>query len=118
MRKVCEEQMVAVMREADRGPVAVVAERDGISEQTNYAWRKAVRRIGVERRAAAEATRGGECGLKKLVAERDLEIEVMKDVAAKNWRACWLVGVKLRMAGSVVFWYDWPARCSRWRDRR
>ena len=24
-------------------------------------------------------------GLKKLVAERDLEIEVMKEVASKNW---------------------------------
>jgi putative transposase len=26
-----------------------------------------------------------EDALKKLVAERDLEIEVMKEVAAKNW---------------------------------
>jgi hypothetical protein len=29
-----------------------------------------------------------------------------------------LVGVKLRMAGSVASRYDGPARCSRWRDRR
>jgi putative transposase len=35
-----EEQMVAIIREADRDPVAVVAKRHGISEQTIYTWRK------------------------------------------------------------------------------
>ena len=35
-----EEQMVAMVREADREPVAVVAKRHGISEQTIYVWRK------------------------------------------------------------------------------
>ena len=86
MRKVrfTEEQMVAIMREADREPVAVVAKRHGISEQTIYVLAQAVWRIAVERRAAAEATRGRDARLKKLVAERDLEIEVMKEVAAKN----------------------------------
>jgi len=87
MRKVrfTEEQMVAIMREADREPVAVVAKRHGISEQTIYVWRKRfgglhsndVRRL---KQLEAENAR-----LKKLVAERDLEIEVMKEVAAKNW---------------------------------
>ena len=77
--------MVAIMREADREPVAVVAKRHGISEQTIYVWRKRfgglqsndVRRL---KKLEAENAR-----LKKLVAERDLEIEVMKEVAAKNW---------------------------------
>ena len=35
-----EEQMVAIIREADREPVAAVAKRHGISEQTIYIWRK------------------------------------------------------------------------------
>ena len=35
-----EEQMVAIIREADRDAVAVVAKRHGISEQTIYTWRK------------------------------------------------------------------------------
>ena len=56
-----EEQMVAIMREADREPVAVVAKRHGISEQTIYTWRKRFGTIAGERRAPAEATRGREC---------------------------------------------------------
>ena len=80
-----EEQMVAIIREADREPVSAVSKRHGISEQTIYTWRKRfggfevneVRRL---RQLQAENTR-----LKKLVAERDLEIEVMKEVASKNW---------------------------------
>ena len=80
-----EEQMVAIIREADRDPVSAVAKRHGISEQTIYTWRKRfgglqasdVRRL---RQLETENAR-----LKKLVAERDLEIEVMKEVAAKNW---------------------------------
>ncbi len=80
-----EEQMVAIIREADRDPVSEVAKRHGVSEQAIYTWRKRfggfqssdVRRL---RQLEAENAR-----LKKLVAERDLEIEVMKEVAAKNW---------------------------------
>ncbi|MEQ8652447.1 MAG: transposase, partial [Kiloniellales bacterium] len=35
-----EEQMVTMLREADRDTVAVVAKRHGLSEQTLYSWRK------------------------------------------------------------------------------
>ena len=80
-----KEQMVAIIREADREPVAVVAKRHGISEQTIYVWRKrfgGLQSNDVRRLKQLEAENAR---LKKLVAERDLEIEVMKEVAAKNW---------------------------------
>ena len=73
------------MREADREPVAVVAKRHGISEQTIYVWRKrfgGLQSNDVRRLKQLEAENAR---LKKLVAERDFEIEVMKEVAAKNW---------------------------------
>jgi putative transposase len=80
-----EEQMVAIIREADRDAVPAVAKRHGLSEQTIYTWRKRfgtfqaddVRRL---KRLELENAR-----LKKLVAERDLEIEVMKEISAKKW---------------------------------
>jgi putative transposase len=80
-----EEQMVAIIREADRDCVAAVAKRHGISEQTIYSWRKrfgALQANDVKRLRQLEADNAR---LKKLVAERDLEIEVMKEVAAKKW---------------------------------
>jgi putative transposase len=33
-----DEQMVAILREADRDPKASVAKKHGISEQTLYTW--------------------------------------------------------------------------------
>ena len=80
-----EEQMVAIIREADRDQVAAVAKRHGISEQTIYTWRKrfgGLQASDVKRLRQLEVENGR---LKKLVAERDLEIEVMKEVAAKKW---------------------------------
>jgi putative transposase len=80
-----EEQRVAIIREADREPVAEVARRHGISGQVIYMWRQrfgGVQANEVRRLKQLEAENER---LKKLVAERDLEIEVMKEVAAKNW---------------------------------
>lgn len=36
-----EEQIVRILREADRDPVAEVAKRHGVSEQSIYGWRNA-----------------------------------------------------------------------------
>ena len=72
-------------READREPVGVVAKRHGVSEQAIYTWRKrfgAFQADDVRRLKQLEAENAR---LKKLVAERDLEIEVMKEIAAKKW---------------------------------
>ena len=80
-----DERVVGIIRAADREPVAEVAKRHGVSEQTIYTWRKRfgeLRTEDVRRRRHLEAENAR---LKKLVAERDLEIEVMREVAAKNW---------------------------------
>ena len=80
-----EGQMVAVIRETDRDGVPAVAKRHKIGEQTLYTWRK---RFGVFQPDDVRRLKQLEqenARLKKLVAERDLEIEVMKEIAAKKW---------------------------------
>lgn len=80
-----EEQMVRILREADQVPVAEVAKKHGVSNVTIYAWRKRfgqLEAVDVKRLRQLEQENAR---LKKLVAERDLEIEVMKEVAAKKW---------------------------------
>ena len=80
-----EEQMVAILREADKAPVTEVAKKHKVSAQVIYAWR---RRFGelhpadVKRLRQLEAENGK---LKKLVAERDLEIDVMKEISRRKW---------------------------------
>ena len=80
-----EEQMVEMLREADRSSVAEVAKKRGVTEQTLYNWRKhfgGLKPVDVKRLRQLEQENGR---LKKLVAERDLEIEVLKEIHAKNW---------------------------------
>jgi transposase-like protein len=80
-----EEQMVKILREADKTPVAEVAKKHGIAEQTIYMWRQRFGKLepaDVKRLRQLELENGR---LKKMVADRDLEIEVMKEIARKNW---------------------------------
>ena len=80
-----DERMVAILREADREPVAAVAKRHGVSEQTIYTWRKRFGGLQADEVRRLKALEAENARLKNLVAERDLEIEIMKEIAAKNW---------------------------------
>nr|WP_256926918.1 transposase [Hydrogenophaga sp. IBVHS1] len=80
-----EEQMVTVLREADKTSVAEAAKKHKVSEPTIYAWRKHFSQMeaaDVKRLKALEIENGR---LKKLLAERDLDIEVLKEINAKKW---------------------------------
>ena len=80
-----EEQMVAILREADRSPIAEVAKKHKVSEQTIYVWRRRFGAMEAGDTRKLKALEAENSRLKKLVAERDLEIEVMKEIAAKKW---------------------------------
>ena len=82
-----EEQIVGILQEAE-GPgktVGEVCRAHGVSENTFYRWRKRFGGLGVAevrtmRQLAQENGR-----LKRLLAERDLEIDALKEVLAKNF---------------------------------
>jgi transposase-like protein len=80
-----EEQMVKILREADKAPVAEVAKKHGVSDVTIYAWRKRfgqLEAVDVKRLRQLEQENAR---LKKLLAERVMDIEILKEVAAKKW---------------------------------
>jgi len=80
-----EEQMVTILREADRTTVAEAAKKHKVSEATIYAWRKhfgQMEAADVERLKALELENSR---LKKLLAERDLDLEILKEINAKKW---------------------------------
>ena len=77
--------MVAIMREADRDRWRRLPSGTAVSEQTIYTWRKRFGALQASDVRRLRQLEGENARLKKLVAERDLEIEVMKEVAAKNW---------------------------------
>lgn len=80
-----EEQMVGILREADRNPVAQVAKKHGISEQTIYTWRQRFAGMSADDVKRLRLLEQENTRLKKILAERDLEIEVMKEITAKKW---------------------------------
>ena len=80
-----DEQMVAILREADREPMAEVSKRHGVSVQTIYLWRKRFGTFQADDVRRLKQLESENARLKKLVAERDLEIEVMKEINAKKW---------------------------------
>jgi len=86
-KRLSEEQSVRILRQAEAAgqTVAEVCKRQGISEQTWYRWKKKFGQMNVPdvrrlRELEKENTR-----LKRMVAERDLEIDAMKEVLKANF---------------------------------
>ncbi|MDE1887340.1 MAG: transposase [Gammaproteobacteria bacterium] len=83
-KRFSEEQIVKILGEAAGHGMAATARKYNISEQTLYVWRR--RFEGMEVRQVVELKRLQQenARLKKLVAERDLELEVVKEIVAKK----------------------------------
>jgi len=80
-----DEQIVRILREADKAPIAEVAKRHGVSEQSIYSWRKRFGEMNADDVKNLKTLEQENARLKKLLAERDLEIEVMKEITRKKW---------------------------------
>ncbi len=80
-----EEKMVKILREADRTPVAQVAKKHRVSQQTIYQWRKRFGQMNVDDAKRLKKLAAENSKLKRLLADRLLEIDVMKEIAEKKW---------------------------------
>jgi putative transposase len=87
MRRVrfTEEQMVTILPEADKTPVAEVAKKHKISEQTIYVWRRQFGKLepaDVKRLRELETENAK---LKCMVVECEMAIETLKEVNRRKW---------------------------------
>ena len=80
------EQIVAILQEAQKGdkPVTELCKEKGVCEATFYAWRKkfgGMQTRDVQRLRELEKENAR---LKKLLADRVLEVDVLKEALSKN----------------------------------
>jgi putative transposase len=80
-----DEQMVAILRGADRTSVAEAAKKNKVSEQTIYSWRKHFGELAPSDVKHLKSLEAENPRLKKLLAERDLDIEVLKEINRRKW---------------------------------
>jgi len=84
--KFTESQILAILKEADSGQkISDVARKHGISEPTIYNWRSKYGGLELSdlqrlRELEQENTR-----LKRIVADQQLDIQILKDVNSKKW---------------------------------
>jgi len=82
-----QERIIGILKEADCKTIAIgeLFRRHGVSEQTFYRWRRKYGGLSVSEARRLKDLEKENSRLKRLLAERDVEIDVMKDLLSKNF---------------------------------
>ena len=81
-----EEQIIKILNEGEAGQVIrEVCRAHGISEQTYFRWRKKYGGMGITEARKLRQLEKENARLKRMLAERDLEIDIAKEALAKNF---------------------------------
>jgi putative transposase len=84
-KRLTEEQMVRILRAAETTTIDAAARQHGVSEQSIYRWKRQFGQMEVNDVRELRHLRQENARLKEVLAERDLEVEVMKELQAKKW---------------------------------
>ncbi|MDR4484891.1 MAG: transposase [Nitrospirales bacterium] len=84
-KRFSEEQIVRILREAGTRTIDAAARQHGVSEQSIYRWKHQFGQMEVADVRELRHLRQENARLKKVLAERDLEVEGMKELQAKKW---------------------------------
>jgi putative transposase len=84
--KFTEEQIVNILRQADKGEqsVAAIGRAQAISENTFYTWRRKFGSLAVSELRRLRDLEKENARLKRLLAERDLEVDALRGVLGKR----------------------------------
>lgn len=80
-----DEQIVRILRDAETKTLEAAARQHGVAEQSIYRWKRQFGQMEVDDVRELRHLRQENARLKKVLAERDLEVEVMKELQAKKW---------------------------------
>ena len=80
------EQIVKILREQEASglPVSSFLRRYGVSRETFYRWRRKYGGLTESDASRWKRLEGENARLKMLVAERDIELEIMREVVRKK----------------------------------
>ena len=82
-----EERIIGILKERDckASRIGELCRKHGVSEQTFYRWRRKYGGLSVSEARGLKDLKKENSRLKRLLAERDVEIDVMKDLLSKNF---------------------------------
>jgi len=80
-----DEKMVKILRDAEKTSVAAAAKKHGVSTASIYAWRKRFHGVDAKDAKRIRELERENARLKKLLAEKELGIEIMREINAKKW---------------------------------
>lgn len=80
-------QIVAILQAAEKGDTSIAAlcRQHGITETTFYRWWRQFGGLPVKEVAHLRDLERENARLKRLLAGRDLEVDVLKEALRKNW---------------------------------
>ncbi len=86
-KRFTEEQVIGILRQAERGEQTIgeICRAQGVSEQSFYRWRRKFGGLQVSEVRRMRELERETARLKRLLAERDLEIDALKELLAKKW---------------------------------
>jgi putative transposase len=80
-----DEQIVAIVREAETGKPMEVCRRHGVSKETLRRWRAKYRGLELQEARRLKALEDENRRLKKLVADLALDNSLLKDLVGRKW---------------------------------
>jgi len=85
-KRFSDEQIVAILREAESGGKAIgeICRTHGVSEPTFYVWRRKFGHMPESEVKRLKELEKENVRLKRLLAERDVEVDVLKELLQKK----------------------------------
>ncbi len=85
-KRFTDEQIVAILREAETGgkTIGEICRAHGVSEPTFYVWRRKFGHMPESEVKRLKELEKENVRLKRLLAERDVEVDVLKEILQKK----------------------------------